>query len=303
MEILLTGAAGFIGAELARLLLAEGHRVHVLLRPSSDPWRIRDLLPRLEVLSADLNDTGLVDRLRGRRMDLCIHCAWYAKPGAYLRASENIESLEATFRLLKVMAEAGCPRFVGLGSVLEYDSRTGYLTEDSPVRPESLYGACKLACLNITEKLILGTGMSFVWPRIFNLFGPRENKARLLPDVILGLLRGDRVKLTPGEQWMDFLHVEDVARAIWHVAGSSLTGPVNIGSGNPVQVKTLVGLAASAVGRMDLLDFGALSYNPLSPMFTCANNKRLRDSGWQPKYTLADGVSHTVEWWRSQLGS
>jgi nucleoside-diphosphate-sugar epimerase len=178
----------------------------------------------------------------------------------------------------------------------------GYMSEDSPTRPESLYGTCKLAFMNVADRLTAAGDLSFVWPRVFNLFGPMENRNRLLPDVILGLLQGKRVKLTPGEQMMDFLHVHDTAAAIWAVAQSTLRGPVNIGSGKPVEVRTLVKTAAALIGQSELLDFGAIPYNPLSPSFICANNKRLRqETGWRAKFTLESGVEDTVDWWRSTV--
>jgi nucleoside-diphosphate-sugar epimerase len=99
----------------------------------------------------------------------------------------------------------------------------------------------------------------------------------------------------------DFLHVEDVAAAVLAVARSGVTGPVNVGSGEPVTVRALVETIGSIVGRPDLLAFGALPDRPGDPPFVCADNRRLVDDcGWHRSRTHAEGLRETVEWWRSR---
>ena len=82
--------------------------------------------------------------------------------------------------------------------------------------------------------------MQVAWLRLFYQYGPFEHERRLMPTVIRALLHNQSVKITKGKQIRDFLHVEDVAAAIWTVARSDLSGPVNIGSGQPVAVRDIV---------------------------------------------------------------
>jgi len=107
--------------------------------------------------------------------------------------------------------------------------------------------------------------------------------------------------LTPGEQVRDFLHVEDVASGIAAVAQSSLTGVVNVASGQRVTVREIAEKIAAIVGRADLLALGARPYAPNDPMFILADNSRLRqNTGWKPRYDLESGLRQTIEWWKAR---
>src|SRR4051812_32231738 len=129
MRVLLTGATGFIGSNVARALRRDGFEVHALSRPE-----------------VDLRDADAVDRAIERaKPEMCIHLAWYAEPGKYLHAKENLALVGATLRLAERLHEAGCKRFVGAGTCFEYDTSQGRLSESSRLGPKSLYATCKLA--------------------------------------------------------------------------------------------------------------------------------------------------------------
>ena len=138
----------------------------------------------------------------------------------------------------------------------------------------------------------------------FYQYGPYEQVQRLVPSVIVSLLRNQVAKVTKGEQVRDFLHVEDVASAIWAVAQSDLTGPVNIASGKRITVKEIIEKVGKIIDRPELIEYGGLPYNRSDPMFVCADNRLLAlNTAWTPKYDLEQGLRQTVEWWRAYLQS
>jgi nucleoside-diphosphate-sugar epimerase len=144
--------------------------------------------------------------------------------------------------------------------------------------------------------------MGFASTRIFLLYGPMEAKERLIPYVILTLLKGEVAKCTSGEQIRDFLHVEDAASAVWAVAKSGLSGPVNIGSGQPIKVRTIVQTIAQHLQREENLVLGALPTDPQEPLVLLADVRRLASVvGWKPSLTLKEGLANTCEWWRSTI--
>ena len=302
-KVLLTGATGFIGSHVARRLLADGCEVHAIVRPGSDQRRIRDIAGALHMLPGDLLAPEELDRcVDGARPDVCIHLAWCTEPGAYLHSRENIRFVEASLRLAIRLAEQGCGRFVGAGTCLEYDTSVGYLSESSPLRPASLYAASKLGLGLMLDQLGQQTGMRVAWLRLLYLYGPGEDERRLVPSVICALLRGQQAQVTEGVQIRDYLHVDDVAAAVWAVAQSELSGPVNIGSGRPVAVRDLVGAIGALSGRREAIAFGAIVHEPRDPMFICADTRRLTGhTSWTPRYDLDSGLQHTIAWWRSHL--
>lgn len=305
MRVLLTGATGFIGSHVARALVREGYEVFALIRQGSDPWRIQDLLPSLQVVPCDVIAADELDASIDRiRPELCLHLAWYAQPGVYLTSALNIQHLEASLSLATHLAKAGCKRLVVAGTCAEYDQSLGYLSETSALRPTTLYAACKVALHVALSHLATTTEMEVAWPRIFYVYGPLEDEQRLIPAVIGPVLRNQPTRLTAGEQIRDYLHVEDVADALLAVAQSSLTGPVNVGSGVPVTVRDMALRIGAILGRPELVRLGDLPYRPGDPMFVCANTRRLVEStGWTPRYTLDEGLRHTAEWWQAHIGA
>jgi nucleoside-diphosphate-sugar epimerase len=104
-----------------------------------------------------------------------------------------------------------------------------------------------------------------------------------------------------GEQIRDFLYVKDVAGAFVALLESEVTGPVNIGSGQPVTLKNLVHGVAEILDRRDLVRLAVLPSPADEPPLLVADTVRLRDEvGWRPEYGLRSGLEETVEWWKRQ---
>jgi len=303
MKVLITGASGFVGSHVARLLVAEGCEVHVLVRESSNRWRIQDILPSMYLWQSDLVAFENVNTyLQEIKPELCIHLAWYAVPGKYLNSQENLDSIQASINLLSQLAELGCKRFVGIGTCFEYDLSLGYLSESSLTKPITLYAATKVALSTILQQFAQITEMEVAWIRLFYQYGPMEDERRLIPGIISSLLRDEVVKTTKGEQIRDFLHIEDVASAIWAVAKSNVSGVVNVGSGQPVTVGQIALELGNLLGKPDLIHLGALPYRPNDPMFICANNELLRKkTDWTQKYNLTTGLKNTIKWYTDHL--
>lgn len=302
-RVFLTGATGFIGSHVARLLVRRGEEVHALIRPGSNLWRIEDIAPQLRVVPCDLSSAEELEAHLARiRPDLCLHLAWYAEPGRYLTSPENIRLLQASLRLASCLAGLGCRRFIGGGTCFEYDTHLGYLSENSPTRPRTLYAASKVALHLVLAQIGEAAGMQMAWLRFFYLYGPFEDERRLVPYVILSLLRDRPVEIVSGDHVRDYLHVEDVAAAVLAVAGSDLTGAVNIGSGRPVTVGEVATLIGALAGRPERVSLGtAPGSGPPEMRFICADNERLRQAGWSPRYTLKEGLSDAIAWWRERL--
>lgn len=300
-KVLVTGATGLVGSHVVRRLVADGHSVVAAVRAGANSWRLADLLGRVEIVPWDAS-AGWDRPWPGGVPDVCVHAAWPSVRGDALGTLAHADFLRDSLALVVSLARAGCGKFVGVGSCLEYDTDPGWFTEQSPTRPRDLYAASKLALHLVLEQLSAGGGMRTAWARLFQLYGPYEDPRRLVPAVIRSLLRGEPAETTPAEQVRDYLHVEDAAAAIALLATGSVCGAVNVASGAPVEVREVVRRLGVAAGRPDLLRVGALPYRAGEPAALGGDITRLRrEVGWHPRYDLDTGLRQTVEWWRRFL--
>jgi nucleoside-diphosphate-sugar epimerase len=301
MRILVTGAAGFIGSHVTKRLAQRGHSVCAIVHPEASTERLADCISHVRLVRTDLRDARAVNELAREFAPECaLHLAWYAAPGEYWTALENLDCVSMTLSLAQSLAQNGCRRFVGVGSCAEYDWDYGFLSESStPLKPRTLYGACKNATRMLLEALCVRTSISFAWTRLFYLYGPWEDANRLVPSITLALLRGEVARCTEGKQLRDFLHVDDVASAICAVAASDCEGAINIGSGEPLSVRTIVELIGKTLGRGEQIAYGAIQSESDDPPLLVADVRRLRNEvGWCPMFPLQEALPNTVRWWK-----
>ena len=291
MRIVVTGAAGFIGSHVVRACLARGHETIALVRPGSPAERLADVRPLVTMVEGDLADDATIGRLT---LDLApvaiVHLAWYAEPGRYLDdVGRNLSALRATTQLLEAAAATGCPRVVLAGTCLE--------NADGPSR--SIYQAAKRAAHAVAGGFV-DPSTSIACGHVFHLFGPGEDKRRVIPTVIRALLDGQPVPTTDGSQVRDYLHVADVATAFCTLAEASVTGGVDICSGSPVHLRDVFAMIGDETGDNGLIRIGALGPAVDDGHPSTGDRTQLSDLGWRPAYDLRGGLVDSIDWWRGE---
>ncbi len=266
MNIILTGATGFVGRQVMRSLIEMGCSVKVVVR---DPSRL-DSVPAGAVLEV-VRTPDLFEETPYRFEKLLegsetlVHAAWYAEPGKYLTSPRNLACLTGTLNLASAFSAVGGKRFIGIGTCAEYDPYAGPITTETPLAPNTLYAACKASAFQVLRYFLGGKGISFAWCRIFYLYGEGEDGRRLVPYIRRQLEAGEEVLLTRGDQVRDFLDVTDAARMIAEVTLGQQQGAVNICSGEAMTVRQLAESIADEYGRRGLLRFGARPENLFDP--------------------------------------
>lgn len=291
-RVLLTGASGFVGSNCLPLLLEAGYEVHAVA-----PDGVEHGDARATWHTADLLDTGQVHALLAEiRPTHLLHLAWFVAPGEYWRSTENVRWLKAGLDLAREFADAGGQRSVMAGTGAEYAPSAQPVVEGvAPLRPTTLYGACKAALHLSSSAYLSERGVSNAWGHIFYLYGPGENPVRLVPSVIRALRAGERFECKHPNDVKDFLHVEDVAGAFVALLGSEVDGEVNIASGEPTTVGDLVRTVAEVMGRPDLVEYRSTA--PEESRVVGDNVRLRRDVGWAPRLSRDDGINGTVSWW------
>jgi nucleoside-diphosphate-sugar epimerase len=285
MTVVVTGAAGFIGAEVARALVERGARVIAPLRPNTDRTRLAPLAGRIESVEVDLEDRSRVERiLRQVGPATVIHLAWYVHPRDYLTSRANLTALRFTTDLVELAIAAGCRKLVGIGSGLEYAPSRQAVREHDAIEPTTLYAACKHSAWLVGSALARASAVELAWARIFNVYGGAEHPTRIVPSVIRSLLAGQPIELTAGDQLRDVLHVADVAAAIARLAEPGVEGVFNVCSGVPLALRDFLLSVADVVGPRELLRFGARKAPPNEPSFYVGDPGKLRAIGWTPRH-------------------
>ncbi|MDQ6654139.1 MAG: NAD(P)-dependent oxidoreductase [Acidobacteriota bacterium] len=302
-KVLLTGASGFIGRHCLTLLQAKAYEVHAVSRKPVIPL-INEIGSNVYWHQADLlNPQNTEDLLAEVRPTHLLHLAWYAVPREYWTSTENLRWVQGSLALFRSFMKYGGERAVVAGTCAEYDWGSDCCSETTTaLAPRTLYGNCKHALQLILSAFAAQQGLSLAWGRIFFLYGPNEDPARLVASVIQSLLKDQTARCTSGQQERDFLYVEDVADAFVALLASQTTGPINIASGVRVMLREVVQEIGRQMSRPDLIQFGALPDSANDPACLVADITRLREElEWQPNYDLKTGLARTIEWWKKEF--
>ncbi len=303
MRLFITGASGFVGAATLSAALEAGHEVAAPVRPGSPAPRLEDMEGRYRRLPLDLRDTANIAAAMAEfRPDAVLHLAWWGVANsARFDRRQVTDNIETACALTEAAAASGAKAFVGVGSQGEYGADST-MAEDALPRPTSLYGAAKVATLFLTRQLAEQAGLRHAWLRLFSVYGPGDNDAWLIPMLIGEMLGGRRPRTTLGTQYWDWLYVDDVARAILAVAVTpAAEGVFNLGSGRPVQVRSVIERIRDLAAPGMVLALGEISFRPDQVMHMQADISRLTAAtGWTPRVGIEEGLAATVAWYRAR---
>jgi nucleoside-diphosphate-sugar epimerase len=304
-RVLVTGAAGFVGAVLCRRLLAKGFGVHALLRDPRRSWRIADVLPDIHVHEVDIRDEERLSRtVRAIRPEIVYHLATY---GAYPHQTDADATIQTdivgTWNLLKAMLTVDYRVFVNTGSSSEYGFKQYAMRETDLLEPNSYYSAAKCAQSLLCQHVARTEKRPVTTFRLFSAYGPYEEPTRLVPTLIRRCLAGQPLDLVSPEVARDFVFVEDVVDAYLRIdALAKLSGEIiNIGTGVQHTIRDIVETVLRETNATVECRWGSLEsriWDTSIWVADCTKSRRLLD--WRPRTPLEDGIRLTVEWARSQ---
>lgn len=265
-KILITGATGFFGLQLARLLAQHEVELILVVRSGKEQY-VASLAGVRQIISTpDLFAEGEAWWYQTcQDVDILIHAAWYAEPGKYLTSTQNMDCLLGSLNLAKGAVRAGVKRIVGIGTCFEYDLTGGVLSTETPLRPITPYASAKASLFMGLSQWLATQSVEFAWCRLFYLYGEGEDERRLVPYIRKQLSLGLPAELSSGQQIRDFLDVKEAAAKITQAALGSQVGAINICSGIPITVRQLAEKIASEFDRNELLLFGARPDNLVDP--------------------------------------
>lgn len=304
---LITGGAGFIGANLAHALVAQGETVRILDDFSTGrPQNLRGIEDKIEVLRGDIRDPGVVARAVAG-IEIILHQAALNSNPRSIKEPEptNAVNVGGTLTLLQAARAAGTRRVVYASSSSVYGEVAGLpKTEDMPTAPKAPYGVSKLAAELYCRVFAQVYGIETVSLRYFNVFGPRQHPdseyAAVIPRFLRRMLAGERpVIFGDGEQSRDFTPVDNVVAANLLAAES----PEGLG-----EVMNIAGEQASTLNQLvawlnDLLGTGLPPmYEPPRPADIRHSYASIRKAetllGYRPAVDVREGLRRTIEWFK-----
>jgi UDP-glucose 4-epimerase len=300
VRVLLTGASGLIGRAVTRLLYERGHEVlatdlHPLPAGFQDlPWR------RLDVRQGGRARAVLSDF----RPDAVVHLAarhfipWCERhPAATLQTN-----VLGSQNVIEGVLEAGVGKLVFASSAAVYAPSPRPLQESAALAPDDIYGTSKtmgeqLVRLSASRRSEYGSECDTVVLRLFNTIGPGDANAHLVPRLISELRGGGRVRLGNLQSVRDYIHVEDVARAIVSAIESELPGCtfLNVGSGTGRSVGDVVEALGGLLGRaLEVVSVPAQRRAVDRPFLVADIAQARRLLGWEPMVSFEDGLADVL---------
>lgn len=307
--VLVTGAGGFIGSHLTERLVEVGARVKALVRyTSTGSWGWLDESPMKAELEVVLGDVRDQESIRGAMegVDTVFHlAALIGIPYSYRSASSYVRTnVEGTLNVLELARGEGVRRVIQTSTSEVYGSaQYTPMDEGHPLQGQSPYSASKIGA----DMLAMSFHRSHALPvgivRPFNTFGPRQSARAVIPTIIAQALRGEEVRIGSLEPTRDFNYVSDTVSGFVLAAECEATvgEVVNLGSGKETSIEAL----ARAILELMALDLPIRSEDRRKrPERSevdrlCASAEKARSlMGWEPRYSLHEGLAETVAWMR-----
>lgn len=298
MSIIITGGTSFIGVEIIKRYLEEyEHDVIAIIRPKSSNLHRLPNSSKLRIIELDMRDIKQLLEYPDINADIFYHLAWEGVRWPY-REDEVLQhrNYECAIEAMQVAIKLGCKTFIGSGSQAEYDVCDGKIEETYRVCPKTAYGKYKLQTYNVLKNMALEYNVRFIWSRIFSVYGENDYEGTLIMSALKKMLNDEPIALTSCEQYWDFLHVRDVADAMYLLAIKECEeGIYNIASGNSQKLKDFVVKIKEIANSNSELKFGEIVHENTEIISFRPIVQKLKDkSGWEPRVTFTQGISEIL---------
>ena len=293
LNILVTGATGFIGSNLIKKLSNSGHNLLCLARTKEKFF----LKKNIKWLESDLSSpSSYIDEVKDFKPNVVIHLSWQDIPDFSL--SKSRLNLNQSIDFLSFVIDLGsCQKILVSGSCFEYSNAKGICRETDYNFPSSYFSWAKLSLyswlsINCAEKEI-----EFTWMRIFYVYGPGQRSNSLIPTILSSLKNKSRPNIKNYSNANDYIFIDDVIDSFCMCIENKLSsGIINIGSGYSVSVLEIFKYAESIILESDVFSSEIVNNKNLSNLnvdFWADIAKAKKEINWTPKTEIEVGLNKT----------
>ncbi|CAM3774080.1 NAD-dependent epimerase/dehydratase family protein [Polynucleobacter arcticus] len=275
MKIAVTGSTGFIGQYVLRELVSRSD-VDSIIATGRHKERPLIIPEEFQYEYLDMTSPSPDDYERIGRPDILIHLAWEGLPN--YRSLHHFETeLPKQYAFLNSLLSSGLPSLLVTGTCFEYGMASGELSEEMAVRPTNPYGFAKNALREQLEYRQKKSEFNLTWARLFYLYGNGQASSSIYSLLMSAINNGEvNFKMSKGDQLRDFLPIEIAAKNLVRlIFQDSNVGIVNIGSGSPISIRSLVEGWVSGRNAKISLQLGSFPYPDYESLAFWASAKKL----------------------------
>ena len=294
VKILITGAAGFVGANLTRKLIKTENETNILIKETSDLWRINDIISNCNVHKIDLKKVEDVKKIVKKiNPELVYHCAGH---GIYPSQKDSAEifstNILGTFNLLAALNESNnLRRLVNLGSFFEYST--------NPIDP---YTISKITQTKLVEHFFKEKKLPVITLRLFTPYGKFDSPGRLICDLMIAIIRNKPLEIFSKYTKRDLIYIDDVITALETASQqSNIDGEIiDIGTGNETSVEEIVNMSNQLSGNDLTINWNDKKQPKIdiSDESIFLGRQKMQKLNWKPFISLEVGLRKTVEWYK-----
>lgn len=309
-NVLVTGAGGFIGSHLVEALVRKKANVRAFVHYNSrNDWGnlellSHDVLEKIEIITGDIRDPFCV-RNAVKGCDMVFHlAALIAIPYSYLAPKDFVDTnIQGTLNVMQASRDENIRKVVHTSTSEVYGTALYTpIDEKHPLQGQSPYSASKIGADKMAESYYNSFDMPIATIRPFNTFGPRQSARAVIPSICSQILSGKKeIHVGLLSPVRDFSFVHDTVNGFLKIAESdkSIGEVINIGSGKGISIGDLLKVIMELTGKeINIIsDDERMRPSKSEVMTLLCDNKKARDLvGWEPAFTLEDGLKETIRY-------
>ena len=302
-SLLVIGGTGFVGYHLSLKAIKKGWKVTSV---STNKPKKHRYLNKVNYLKIDIADLKKLEKKLVGSFDYVVNLGGYVDHRSFENGGEKIIKAHFTgvVNLTKIISRKRIKKFVQVGSSAEYGNCKAPQNENQDGQPISPYALAKLASTNFLLMLNKNNNFPVCVLRFFQIYGPKQDQNRVVPQAIQSCLKNRKFAATKGDQIRDFCFIDDAVDAIFLALKSRKSnGEIfNIGFGKAIKIKKAINTIQQIIG-LGTIDYGKIKYRKDENMSVYPNiNKVVNKLKWKPKINFNQGIKISINSLKKKYG-